>query len=156
MRTEELVSSAPGAPTCETHQDGCCQTLSYTPASVLLWLYLLLLQRPFCWTLPWPKPYQPSKSDLFPSSPKPLHAPREESSPTGVIQNISIFSCFGLVIFFLWQGCFLTLPNPIPTACVSKGQHSLETLSLPSRPLRYLFIFLPHKKMQQVAFANIK
>lgn len=90
--------------------------------------------------LPWPKPWQPSKSNLFPSSPKPVNASREDASPTGFLHHVSIFSCFSLVTFLPWQDCFFPLPIPIPTGCVSKGQHPRETLPLPSRPLRYLFI----------------
>lgn len=103
MHTEELVSSVPGAPHLwntwmdaakppHTLQSLCTAMVLPPAAAKVLLLNLYLGQNP--------NSHQ-NLTYFFPSSPKPLHASREESSPTGVLQNISLFSCFGLVIFSL-------------------------------------------------------
>ena len=140
MHTEKLAFAAPWCPSLVKHAWMQPNPLSYTPASPYCYGFTSrCCKGPSAKPLPWPKPWQPSKFDLFPS-PKPLNASREDASPTGFVHHTSIFSCFSLVTFFPQQGCFFPLPTPIPTACVSKGQHPRETLPLPSRPLRYLFI----------------
>lgn len=156
MHTEELVSSVPGAPhlwnkwmdaakPSHTLQSLCNAMVLPPAAAKVLLLNLYLGQNP--------NSHQNLTYFLLILS----HCmPLGRNPAPQVSSKIFPFSPALVWWFFPWQGCFLTLPNPILTAYVTKGQHSHETLSLPSRPLRYLFIFLPHKKMQRVVFANIK